>query len=978
MYNTINSLVSQAIEPTDNFSPQSRHGFSDAQIADFVQANIGNPQVIANAAQQYGISPAEISKATGYSLDQISSYFSAANAQPPVVNTVDKLTQQILASSDPSKWTGQGFGSAQANAADMAKILSGIGITDLSQFGQVSQTLPDQQQWEGDETGGYVTVPGATIKTFGNKLTGQAVPNTYSERQSGNAFGGTFAGSGNTGYRVNFDANGNPQIYTTGASSSNLKDFAPLLAIGGLALGAPYLSELFGSGAAALGAEAGTAAGAGASTIAGTGMTLGELAQLDMALGGAGGTAGALEMASTIGGTGAAAAAADAISGMGGGTGIQTGNTALSSMGGGTGLLPSTAANLEAMGGAQGLTSAAAGGGTLGAAGLNSGLGVGAGLGQTLAGVDTGLTSSLANGSLGSNLATFTGGALGAESAASTTIANTGMTLGELAQLDLALGGAGGTAGALEMAGTIGGAAGVASAAAVVDALGGGTGLTASASGLGLTTGGGTGLTAGTSGLGGGLGTSLSNLTTGLGADLGTGLAAGATGLGLGAGGGTGLATGGTGLGSGLGGTLGAVDTGLATGLTGAGLGSELAAGGTGLTAGGTGLGGGLATDATLGAGLGAAGASGLGAGSSLGTGLTSGGLGLTAGTAGLGAEGLGAGLAAGAGGLAAGNSLLGGSALGSTLGSTMTGALGATTGSALGAAAGSTLGSGLGSALGTTLGQGIGLNALGNVGATIANQQGIAQARDLINKYGTQAQTNLADAYRNAQGLNAANRTDLGNLYANTSGNLQNLYNQQVGYQAPYQQVGQSATQGLIANQPYFTHQFDVNDLNTNLAPNYAFMLGQGQMANQRAANAGGGALGGNALQGLQRYTQDYAGNAYQQAFNNYNTQRNNIYNSLAGMAGIGQTSTGQLANLGNAYGSNMAGLSSNYGGNLVSNAGQGIGAANAYGLNTANLATGIGSALASNATQQGANNASLLSNLGNTALLGSMIKAT
>jgi hypothetical protein len=293
-----------------------------------------------------------------------------------------------------------------------------------------------------------------------------------------------------------------------------------------------------------------------------------------------------------------------------------------------------------------------------------------------------------------------------------------------------------------------------------------------------------------------------------------------------------------------------------------------------------------------------------------------------------------------------------------------------------------------------------------------------------------------LSDAYKDAQGLNAANRSDLAstyanlgqnlgntidaqrdiygqtnanllNNYANTMGNMRNVYNQQVGYQQPYQAVGQAGSQGLLENQPYFTHQFDANDLNTNLAPNYAFQLAQGQMANQRAGNMGGGALGGNALQGLQRYTQDYAGNAYQQAFNNYNAQRNNIYNSLANMAQIGNTSAGQLANLGNTYSGNLGSLSSNYGGNMLSNAGQlqtgynqlgsnltgaanaygsnltsaagqGMNAANVYGLNSANLATGIGSALANNAVAGGANTGNLLSNLGNTALLGSMIKAT
>jgi hypothetical protein len=364
-------------------------------------------------------------------------------------------------------------------------------------------------------------------------------------------------------------------------------------------------------------------------------------------------------------------------------------------------------------------------------------------------------------------------------------------------------------------------------------------------------------------------------------------------------------------------------------------------------------------------------------AGMGAGTGITAasaGGLGGASGAAGLGGS-LGAGVGGvTAGGLAAGNSLLGGAALGSTLGS-----LGAGVGgSLLGSTIGSTLGNTVGSALGTTLGQGLSLSALGSGLGAAANQAGITEAKNLINQYGTQAGTNLATAYRDAQGLNAVNRADLGGIYKNTTGSLYDLYNKQVGIQQPYQDIGQAGSTGLLANQDYLTRQFNANDLNSNLAPNYAFQLNQGQMANQRAGNMSGGALGGNAMQGLQRYTQDYAGNAYQNAFNNFNTQRQNIFGNLSNMANIGTTSAGQLANLGNTLGGNLGSLSSNYAGNLTTGTGQGINAANAYGLNTANLATGIGGALASNATQSGANNASLLSNLGNTALLGSMLKAT
>jgi len=442
--------------------------------------------------------------------------------------------------------------------------------------------------------------------------------------------------------------------------------------------------------------------------------------------------------------------------------------------------------------------------------------------------------------------------------------------------------------------------------------------------------GGAQGITGGYSGLG------INSGTAGLGAEgLGAGITAG-SGLT-----GTGVLTG-SALGTNLLGSS-ALNNLVGTGvLAGSGLGSSLL---------GTNAGAGLTGTGIL-------------SGSNLGTSLlgTGAGSGITGGVTGLGGTTLGTG------------ALTTGVGSGGGLG----GVVGGGTGNLIGGGTGGVVGgTGLGTGL-TSLGTGLGLSALGTGLGALANQSGISDARNLINQYGGIANTQLGTAYQNAQNLNAANRTDLGNIYKNTTGNMQDLYNQQVGYQNPYQDIGRAGSKGLLANQDYLTHQFDANDLNAQLAPNYAFQLQQGQMANQRAGNMGGGALGGNALQGLQKYTQDYAGGAYQNAFNNYNTQRNNIYNSLAGMANIGTTSAGQLAGLGNTYGSNMGSLASNYGSNLTTGYGQGIGAANAYGLNTANLATGIGGALAGNAVAGGANTANALNTLGNTALLGSMIKAT
>ena len=102
------------------------------------------------------------------------------------------------------------------------------------------------------------------LTTFGNKETGQAVTNIY--ETGSNAFGGTYQGKGKTGYRVDFTPDGTPVFYTTGESSSDFKQYAPLLGIAGLAFGAPMLGDLLagaGAGATELGALSALDAGMG-------------------------------------------------------------------------------------------------------------------------------------------------------------------------------------------------------------------------------------------------------------------------------------------------------------------------------------------------------------------------------------------------------------------------------------------------------------------------------------------------------------------------------------------------------------------------------------------------------------------------------------------------------------------------------------------------------------------------------------------
>jgi hypothetical protein len=172
----------------------------------------------------------------------------------------------------------------------------------------------------------------------------------------------------------------------------------------------------------------------------------------------------------------------------------------------------------------------------------------------------------------------------------------------------------------------------------------------------------------------------------------------------------------------------------------------------------------------------------------------------------------------------------------------------------------------------------------------------------------------------------------------------LKDIYNQQLGFVQPYQAAGQQGLNQISANMPYLTHQFNAADLAAGLAPNYDFMLQQGQMANQRAANVGGGALSGNTLQGLQKYTQDYAGNAYQNAFQNYQNQRTNIYNTLSNIAGLGSTANAQAIGAGTNYGQQQTGLTTGLAAaNAAATVGQGQNVSNTLGnvMNNITLAS-------------------------------------
>ena len=216
--------------------------------------------------------------------------------------------------------------------------------------------------------------------------------------------------------------------------------------------------------------------------------------------------------------------------------------------------------------------------------------------------------------------------------------------------------------------------------------------------------------------------------------------------------------------------------------------------------------------------------------------------------------------------------------------------------------------------------------------GATLVSGYMGSQASK--NAANTQAQA-ARDAAQVQQNIfNTQNEQQAAGRAAGYSG-LNQIRSMLPGAYTKYDEQGNVA--GTAFGTDYLTHQFTPEDFAAGIDPGYAFRLQQGQMANQRAANIGGGALSGNTLAGLQEYTQGQASQEYGNAFNRYQTQRGNIYNTLASIAGLGQTAQQQTNQAAQAYGANTANLMT---GAAAAQAAGTIGQANAYG----NAIQGVG----------------------------------
>jgi len=125
-----------------------------------------------------------------------------------------------------------------------------------------------------------------------------------------------------------------------------------------------------------------------------------------------------------------------------------------------------------------------------------------------------------------------------------------------------------------------------------------------------------------------------------------------------------------------------------------------------------------------------------------------------------------------------------------------------------------------------------------------------------------------------------------------------------------------------------FLTKEITPEDFAKGIDPGYQFRLQQGTEAANRAANVGGGMIGGNALKGLEDYVQGSASQEYGNYFNRNLGLRTNIYNTLAGIAGLGQNAYNTSAGTGTTAAGTIGNTMANIG---AAQAGGTVGAANA-----------------------------------------------
>lgn len=169
-----------------------------------------------------------------------------------------------------------------------------------------------------------------------------------------------------------------------------------------------------------------------------------------------------------------------------------------------------------------------------------------------------------------------------------------------------------------------------------------------------------------------------------------------------------------------------------------------------------------------------------------------------------------------------------------------------------------------------------------------------------------------------------------------NATNSQLSMFNTINGQEQPFMNAGYGATTGLsqllglssgtsdtsglangYLNQTMSPFSFDPSSITSS--PGYQFSQTQGLQQTQNAIAPNVGALSGPALQALTNYStgnaEQYYNNYYNQAATTYNTnlnslesQQNNIFSRLSGIAGLGQNAASNVGTAGTSLGTGAA----------------------------------------------------------------------
>jgi hypothetical protein len=145
----------------------------------------------------------------------------------------------------------------------------------------------------------------------------------------------------------------------------------------------------------------------------------------------------------------------------------------------------------------------------------------------------------------------------------------------------------------------------------------------------------------------------------------------------------------------------------------------------------------------------------------------------------------------------------------------------------------------------------------------------------------------------------------------------------------APYREQGYAALKDIAAMKPLFTAQFGPDQMEQYLDPSMEFRRRLGEQTTARMLNVGGGAISGNTLRGLEEFGQNLASTEFGNAFNRFQNERTNIYNTLANIAGMGQNAVNTGVGAGQTFANQATGIIT---GQAAAQAAGQVGAANAY----------------------------------------------